>query len=74
MPELSGTEFAKEAKRLQLEVPVILFTGFSDMVPQEQLRDLGIHDLVAKPINLSDLAQVVNRVLSFAKTEQPSIS
>jgi len=74
MPGLSGTEFAKEAKRLQSEVPVILFTGFSDIVTQEQLRDLGIHDLVAKPINLSDLAQVVNRVLSFAKTEQASIS
>ena len=74
MPEFSGTEIAKEAKRLQPEVPVILFTGFSDMVPQEKLKDLGIQELVAKPINLSDLSQVVNRVLSFAKTEQPSIS
>jgi two-component system, cell cycle sensor histidine kinase and response regulator CckA len=74
MPELSGIEFAKEAKRLQPEVPIILFTGFSDMIPQEKLKNLGIQEVVAKPINLSDLAQEVNRVLNFAKTEQPSIS
>jgi CheY-like chemotaxis protein len=74
MPELSGTEFAKEAKRLQPKVPVILFTGFSDMIPQEKLQDLGIQELVTKPINLSDLSQVVNRVLSFAKTEASSIT
>jgi CheY-like chemotaxis protein len=74
MPGLSGTEFAKEAKLLQPEVPVILFTGFSDMIPQEKLNDLGIKELVAKPINLSDLSQAVNRVLSYATTEESSIS
>jgi CheY-like chemotaxis protein len=74
MPGLSGTEFAKEAKRLQPKVPVILFTGFSDMIPQEQLKDLDIQELVAKPIKLSDLSQAVNRVLRSATTEESSIS
>jgi CheY-like chemotaxis protein len=74
LPVLSGTEFAKEAHRLQPEVPVILFTGFSDTIVQEELTDIGIQEIVAKPINLSDLSQVINRMLSFSKTEQPSIS
>jgi CheY-like chemotaxis protein len=74
MPELSGTEFAKEAQRLKPEVPVILFTGFSDIFSQEKLKDLGIQEVVAKPINLRDLSHVINSVLSFAKTGQPSIA
>jgi CheY-like chemotaxis protein len=74
MPELSGTEFAKKAKNLQPGVPIILFTGFSDMIRQEEIMDLGIQEVVAKPINLSDLSQVINRVLNAARTEPPSIS
>jgi CheY-like chemotaxis protein len=73
MSGLTGTEFAKEAKRLQPGVPVILFTGFSDMIPQEKLKELNIQELVAKPIKLSDLSQVINRVLSFATTDKSSI-
>jgi CheY-like chemotaxis protein len=67
MPELSGTELAKEAKRLQPEVPVILFTGFSDMIPPEKINELYIQEVVAKPVTLDNLAKVVNRLLNSPK-------
>ncbi|OGR08830.1 MAG: hypothetical protein A3K23_06230 [Desulfobacca sp. RBG_16_58_9] len=73
MPELSGTEFAKEAKRLQPGIPVILFTGFSDMIPPEKINEIDIQEVVAKPVTLDDLAKVVNRLLSSVDVKPSSL-
>jgi CheY-like chemotaxis protein len=77
MPELTGTEFALEAMRLQPRVPVILFTGFSDMIPKDKIKDLGIQEVVPKPIILSDLTKIINKYLKSKGVEinsPPSLS
>jgi CheY-like chemotaxis protein len=73
MPELSGTELAKEAKRLHKEAPVILFTGFSDMISPEKINEIGIQEVVEKPVTLDNLAKIVNRLLNYVDAKPKSI-
>jgi hypothetical protein len=44
------------------------------MIPPEKINEIGIHEVVAKPVTLNDLAKVVNRLLNSAKVKPPSLS
>jgi CheY-like chemotaxis protein len=70
MAGLSGTEFAQKVGHLQTGVPVILLTGFGDMVPLEEIKEINVKEVIAKPIMLSDFAKIINRILSYSETKQ----
>jgi DNA-binding NtrC family response regulator len=83
MPKMTGEALALEAMRIRPELPVILFTGYSDIVSRERFVELGIKDCLMKPLTRKDLAQSIRRVLdehcaetesSSPKPEDPSIS
>jgi CheY-like chemotaxis protein len=63
MPVLSGTDLSQEAIQLRPDTPIILFTGFGEIVPQEIAKTMGIREIVKKPIIISDLSKIIARVL-----------
>jgi PAS domain S-box-containing protein len=63
MPQMTGATLAEEAMRVRPDIPVILCTGFTERITEEQSRDMRIAAFVLKPLNLRDMAQVVRRVL-----------
>ena len=63
MPFMTGAALAAEIMALDRAVPVILCTGFSEAVSEENLREAGIRALVMKPFILKDFAQVVRDIL-----------
>lgn len=63
MPNMTGDRLAQEVLRIRPNIPIILCTGFSERVSEEQARKLGIRELVMKPIVMSDLAKTVRRAL-----------
>lgn len=64
MPRLTGLELASRLHRLQPDLPIILCTGFSEMVSSEQARSLGIQGLLMKPFTWEQLAELIREVLS----------
>ncbi len=64
MPEMSGDELAMEVKRHRPKVPVILLTGFGDLMNSEGEKPQGIDEVVAKPFTMSSLNEVVTKVLN----------
>lgn len=64
MPNLSGMELAEKALHVRPDVPVILCTGFSEIVSHGKVRDLGIKEIVMKPILKRQLAESIHRVLA----------
>jgi len=64
MPEMNGAEFAGHVKRIREDIPIILCTGFSDMVFNEN-RNMEIFDVLAKPFVKEDLATLVEKALAF---------
>jgi len=63
MPVLTGTQLARELKRIKADVPVILVSGFSASILSRELADSGIVHCIAKPIVIDELAQVISSAL-----------
>jgi PAS domain S-box-containing protein len=67
MPRLTGDALAHELIAIRSDIPIILFTGYSDQVTRERFAKLGIKDCLMKPLSRRDLAQSIRRVLDGAR-------
>ena len=63
MPELTGVELSNRCKAIRPELPVILFTGYSEQFSKESALQAGVNEYCTKPLSLRELATVVRRVL-----------
>jgi PAS domain S-box-containing protein len=63
MPRMTGTELAQEIMSVKPGIPIILCTGYSEMVNREIARDLGIKEFIMKPFSRNELADTIRRVL-----------
>jgi len=63
MPNLTGERLAGELMKIRPGMPIILCTGFSHVMGQENARRMGIRAFVMKPVVRMDLAKTVRRVL-----------
>lgn len=64
MPKLSGQALAAQMIAIRPSLPVLLCTGYSDMLDREKVRALGVHEVLMKPILISELAKAIRRALS----------
>lgn len=62
MPDLLGSDLAKEVISIRPDMPVILCTGFSNEISREEAIKIGIRDFVVKPINTRKIARITRRV------------
>lgn len=58
MPNKTGDELINEILQISI-IPIIVFTGYSSIQPH-YLRNLGVADVIAKPIDLDQLCCIVN--------------
>lgn len=63
MPELTGLELSEKIKALRPGIPVVLFTGYSDLVPEDSAVAAGIDDYCVKPISMRGLSTIVGKFL-----------
>jgi CheY-like chemotaxis protein len=68
MPNITGDELAKKIKSIRSDVPVIVCTGFSERIREENFKQMGIDELLMKPIVKSELAKTVRKVLDEVKS------
>ncbi len=69
MPELTGLELMEEVKRVRPEMPIILCTGFSSSIGNKSARELGVSRLLAKPVSVKKLEQIIREVLDGQRGE-----
>lgn len=67
MPGTTGIEVANEVRRLNPMTKVLVATGFNGTWTREAVRELGIHDLLTKPLSLQTLAEVIQDALSASR-------
>ncbi len=67
MPRMTGETLALMARKRRPDMPIILFTGFSEEIREEHLRAMGIWEVVRKPIIARDLAMAIRRVLDVGE-------
>lgn len=66
MPNMTGDILASELIKLRPRIPVILCTGYSKKIPDEQIQEKAINAIAYKPIIKSELAKTVRKVLDEA--------
>ena len=64
MPKLSGADLAVEMLKLRPDLPIILCTGYSNVISEEEARELGIKKFVMKPVSLQELARLARELLA----------
>ena len=64
MPNMSGIELAKRMMSIKKDIPVILCTGFSEMISSESAKAMGIREFVMKPIIKNEMAEIIRRVMA----------
>jgi PAS domain S-box-containing protein len=64
MPKMTGLQMAGEIRKIRPGMPVILCTGFSDNINEENFRSHGIDGFVMKPLLKSDFAHAIRKVLN----------
>jgi signal transduction histidine kinase len=68
MPDLTGTELAREIRQLRPEISIILMSGYSSAQLSERAQAAGVIDVLRKPLVRRDIAQPVARALQVADT------
>lgn len=63
MPYLTGIQLTRKMMDIRPDIPVILCTGFSERITETNVKQLGIRELILKPVVRMDLAKTIRRVL-----------
>ena len=64
MPDLSGTELAREIRRLRFDIPIVLMSGYSGAQLTERAHAAGVRDVLRKPLVSRDIAEPLARALA----------
>lgn len=63
MPGLTGLELSTRIKCIRADIPVVLFTGYSELVSKEDATTAGIDEYCMKPISMRHLSNVMLKFL-----------
>ncbi len=63
MPFMTGEDLGKELMRIRPDIPVILCTGYSDLISSEKAMAMGFRGFIMKPFNVREGAELVRSVL-----------
>jgi CheY-like chemotaxis protein len=64
MPKINGEDLARQILALRPDTPLILYSGYTDMVSTERFKELGIRAVLRKPITIHALSRTVRQVLT----------
>ena len=64
MPHLTGLDLIEHVFAIRPDMPVILCTGFSELINREKATALGIHSFLMKPIAIDKLLQAIRKTLA----------
>jgi two-component system, cell cycle sensor histidine kinase and response regulator CckA len=64
MPEMTGLELTRQVRQLRPDLPIVLVTGFSDFIAQEEAMALGVREILAKPVSRENIAKALGQALA----------
>ena len=70
MPGLTGAKLTHELLALRPELPIIICTGYSSVLSQDQALELGIKRYLTKPLDFRELASAIREVMGEERRER----
>jgi len=62
MPRINGIDLSKEILKLNPDIDIILFTGYSAIFNEEEVKNMGIKYILKKPVTFSELKNVLKEL------------
>jgi signal transduction histidine kinase/DNA-binding response OmpR family regulator len=72
MPGLTGADLSLRVHAVRPEIPIILCSGFSELIDGDKARELGIQTFLMKPILRKDLAEAIRKALDGVENSEKS--
>jgi len=63
MPGMTGIDLACKMLAIQATIPIILCTGYSNLIDEESTKGLGIKELALKPLSKNTIAKLIRKAL-----------
>jgi len=63
MPGMTGSKLAKEIMSIRPDMPVILCTGFSEIITYDEAKAIGIKEFLMKPVKINNISTVIRNIL-----------
>jgi signal transduction histidine kinase/ActR/RegA family two-component response regulator len=64
MPKMMGTELISHMREIRPDLKSIIITGYQDSIPDDAMKQLGISDIISKPLILSEFSKLIHKVLT----------
>ena len=72
MPRMSGEQFTSEELGIRPDIPVIVCTGFSRKITPDKIREMGIRDVLMKPVLIQELSEKIRSILDNPAAQDKS--
>ena len=69
MPDLLGTDLAREIARLRPDIPILLMSGYTGKQLEDRAHASGVTEVLQKPLVSRDIAESLARVLGTQPAE-----
>ncbi|MEQ8223154.1 MAG: PAS domain S-box protein [Candidatus Eremiobacterota bacterium] len=63
MPKMTGLELSRRLLQVRPDIPIILTSGFSQVIPSEMIKKIGIKQFITKPFEIQELANIMRKLL-----------
>jgi len=63
MPEMTGSEMAREMRRIRPDLPIVLMSGYVSPALAERARALGVVEVLSKPLAMREIARSLSNAL-----------
>jgi len=63
MPKMTGIVLCEKIKTIRIDIPVIICTGYSALINEDSVKEIGVDILLMKPLVKHDLAVAIRQLL-----------
>jgi DNA-binding NtrC family response regulator len=73
MPQLTGDKLVSEIIKIRPDMPVIITSGFTDTIVNDNFKQISNKAFIAKPFQPQELAKLVRQVLDRNVSSKPDL-
>jgi PAS domain S-box-containing protein len=70
MPGMTGFDLARNVLQIRPNLPIIICTGYSNLVDEETAKQAGIRGFIMKPLSKDGLAELLDRVINESSSQE----
>ena len=67
MPGMTGIRLAQALLEIRPDIPIILCTGYSEVVNREEAKAKGVREFMLKPFSTGEMAEAIRRILRYPR-------